>query len=77
MIPVKSPTEAANAIEKYTLPMELRIPHVVNTASFKANTRRILAKRGIKVKLADAKRGIKVKLADAKREEYKGIWVTL
>ena len=67
MIPVNSPTEAANAIQKYTLPMELRIPSVVNTASFKANTRRILAKRGI----------VGIKLADAKREEYKGIWVTL
>ena len=66
MIPVKTPTEAANIIEKYTLPLELRIPILVNTASFKANTRRILAKRGIKVKLADAN-----------REEYKGIWVTL
>lgn len=67
MIHVKTPTEAANAIEKYTLPMELRIPSVVNTKSFKANTRRILAKRGI----------VGIKFADANREEYKGIWVTL
>ena len=66
MIPVKTPTEAANVITTYTLPLELRIPRVVNPKSFIANTRRILAKRNISVKMADAK-----------REEYKGIWVTL
>lgn len=65
MIPVKTPTEAANVIEKYTLPLELRIPRVVNPKSFIANTRRILAKRNISVKMANAK-----------REEYKGTWVT-
>ncbi len=67
MIPVKTPTEAANAIEKYTLPIELRIPSVVNTASFKAKTRRILTKRGISG----------IKMADAKRDNCKSIWVTL
>ena len=67
MIPVKTPTEAANVITTYTLPLELRIPRVVNPKSFIANTRRILVRREI----------VGIKFADAKRDEYKGIWVTL
>ena len=64
IIPVKDPKEAVAVITSQTLPVELRIPHVVNTESFKAHVRRLLVKRGIHVTLADAKR------------KHKGIWVT-
>ena len=64
IIPVKDPKHAVEIITSRTLPVELRIPHVVNAESFKAHVRRMLVKRGIHVTLADAKR------------EHKGIWVT-
>jgi len=56
IILVKDPKEAVYAITSCSLPVELKIPHVVNTESFKAHVTRLLAHRGIHVTLADAKR---------------------
>jgi hypothetical protein len=61
---VSNPKEAVTVIISQSLPVELRIPKVVNTQSFKQNVRRILSKRGIVVSLIDSK-----------RTEWKGILV--
>ena len=65
IISAKDPKHAVEIITSHALPVELKIPHTVNTESFKAHVRRLLIKRGIHVTLADAK-----------RENHKGIWVT-